>query len=115
MSPKVSQRFYRAGNRFKTLCNRHYPPFKFCSRHFVTVRNDPVCLFLPEDNGSAERQCCRTGGTPESAVQEIALQGQATEGGFDGAYDPLLILFICLAVIFAAEWGVYCYEKRQLR
>lgn len=53
--------------------------------------------------------------TPESAVQEIALQGQATEGGFDGAYDPLLILFICLAVIFAAEWGVYCYEKRQLR
>ena len=52
---------------------------------------------------------------PVGNVQEIAVQGQATEGGFDGAYDPLLILFICLAVIFAAEWGVYCYEKRQLR
>ena len=52
---------------------------------------------------------------PVGNVLEIAVQGQATDGGFDGAYDPLLILFICLAVIFAAEWGVYCYEKRQLR
>lgn len=53
--------------------------------------------------------------TPAGNAVEISLQGQATEGGFDGSYDPLLILFICLAVIFAAEWGVYCYEKRQLR
>ena len=53
--------------------------------------------------------------TPVGVGAEVSLQGQATEGGFDGAYDPLLILFICLAVIFAAEWGVYCYEKRQLR
>ena len=53
--------------------------------------------------------------TPAGNAVEISLQGQATEGGFDGSYDPLLIVFICLAVIFAAEWGVYCYEKRQLR
>lgn len=46
---------------------------------------------------------------------ELIVQGTATEGGFDGQYDPLFILFICLAVIFAMEWGVYCYEKRQLR
>ena len=52
---------------------------------------------------------------PESAATELMVQGQATEGGFDGLYDPLFILFICLAVIFALEWGVYCYEKRQLR
>ena len=51
----------------------------------------------------------------ESATSELIVQGQATEGGFDGLYDPLFILFICLAVIFALEWGVYCYEKRQLR
>lgn len=53
--------------------------------------------------------------TPAGNAVEVSLQGQATEGGFDGSYDPLLILFIVLAVIFAAEWGVYCYEKRQLR
>lgn len=52
---------------------------------------------------------------PVGNAVEVSIQGQATEGGFDGAYDPLMILFICLAVIFAAEWGVYCYEKRQLR
>lgn len=55
----------------------------------------------------------------ERAVQtmpvELNVQGTATEGGFDGQFDPLFILFICLAVIFALEWGVYCYEKRQLR
>ena len=51
----------------------------------------------------------------ESAALELIVQGQATEGGFDGLYDPLFVLFICLAVIFALEWGVYCYEKRQLR
>ena len=53
--------------------------------------------------------------TPVANVEEISILGQAEPGGFDGRYDPLLILFICLAVIFAVEWGVYCYEKRQLR
>lgn len=51
----------------------------------------------------------------EVAPVELIVQGTAEEGGFDGQYDPLFILFICLAVIFAMEWGVYCYEKRQLR
>lgn len=53
--------------------------------------------------------------SPVASVQTLSLQGEAVAGGFDGEYDPLLILFVCLAVIFAAEWGVYCYEKRQLR
>ena len=52
---------------------------------------------------------------PEAPVQEISIVGQSVPGGFDGEYDPLIIVFICLAVIFAIEWGVYCYEKRQLR
>ena len=47
--------------------------------------------------------------------RELAIVGQAVPGGFDGEYDPLIILFVCLAVIFAVDWGVYCYEKRQLR
>ena len=52
---------------------------------------------------------------PVADVEEVSIVGEAVPGGFDGRYDPLLILFICLAVIFAVEWGVYCYEKRQLR
>ncbi len=67
-------------------------------------RNFKIFAALPE----AERE-------PAEPITELAIQGQATEGGFDGLYDPLFVLFICLAVIFALEWGVYCYEKRQLR
>lgn len=52
---------------------------------------------------------------PDAPAGELIIDGQAVEGGFDGLYDPLFVLFICLAVIFALEWGVYCYEKRQLR
>lgn len=52
---------------------------------------------------------------PMTPTTELVIMGQAEEGGFDGLYDPLFVIFICLAVIFALEWGVYCYEKRQLR
>ena len=45
----------------------------------------------------------------------VALQGEATSGGFDGRFDPLWIIFITLLVIFLADWMVYCYEKYQLR
>ena len=33
----------------------------------------------------------------------------------DGQYDPLVLLFVLLAVVFTADWVVYCYEKYQLR
>ena len=33
----------------------------------------------------------------------------------DGIYDELIILFIILAVIYMADWMVYCYEQYQLR
>ncbi|MBQ8322374.1 MAG: VWA domain-containing protein [Clostridia bacterium] len=52
---------------------------------------------------------------PTLVETEICLLGNATDGGFDGVFDPLMILFIALAVIFLADWGVYCYEKYQLR
>ncbi|MBQ7387627.1 MAG: VWA domain-containing protein [Clostridia bacterium] len=48
---------------------------------------------------------------------EESLELSGVPGGElrDGEYDPLTILFICLAVLFIADWGVYCYEKYQLR
>ena len=52
---------------------------------------------------------------PVQTVDAIALQGRASEGGFDGTFDPIWILFIALAIVFLADWMVYCYEKYQLR
>ena len=69
-----------------------------------TPRQFQVYAAIP----GAERQ-------PVVMGQELAIVGQSEPGGFDGEYDPLVIVFICLAVIFAIDWGVYCYEKRQLR
>lgn len=52
---------------------------------------------------------------PSVAELELSLQGEATPGGFDGKYDALMVVFIALALIFVADWMVYCYEKYQLR
>lgn len=48
-------------------------------------------------------------------VNELSLQGEASNDYSDGIYDELIILFILLAVIFVADWMVYCYEQYQLR
>ncbi len=52
---------------------------------------------------------------PAPEADAVALQGTPADGGFDGKFDPLMILFIALAVLFLADWMVYCYEKYQLR
>ncbi len=52
---------------------------------------------------------------PAPVGESVALAGTAAPGGFDGRYDPLTALFIALAVVFLADWMVYCYEKYQLR
>ncbi len=52
---------------------------------------------------------------PVVAEKELSLAGQQTPGGFDGTYDALILMFMILALLFAADWVVYCYEKYQLR
>ncbi len=52
---------------------------------------------------------------PTQTEASVSLQGQAGSDKLDGKYDPLLVMFIVLAVIFLADWMVYCYEKYQLR
>lgn len=49
------------------------------------------------------------------AEQEFSLQGEAGEGGRDGRYDDLIIFLVVLAVVILIDWGVYCYDKYQLR
>ena len=71
-------------------------------------------------SGSAREFCIWSAMTasecdPTQTAETVSLQGQATEGGFDGKFDPLWIIFISLLVIFLADWMVYCYEKYQLR
>lgn len=58
--------------------------------------------------GDSERRLGELGGT-------VALSGVAEDMGHDGIYDELILLFICLAVVFSADWMVYCYDKYQLR
>ena len=53
--------------------------------------------------------------TPTSTEASFSLVGEQEFLKTDGEYDPLVILFVCLAVIFMADWMVYCYEKYQLR
>ncbi len=52
---------------------------------------------------------------PTLTEEEFSLSGEKTEANIDGKYDPMMVLFICLAILFIADWGVYCYEKYQLR
>ena len=50
-----------------------------------------------------------------SEAPAFSLVGEQQFFKTDGEYDPLVIIFVCLAVIFMADWMVYCYEKYQLR
>ena len=55
----------------------------------------------------------------ESALSQsdasFSLVGERQYERSDGEYDPLIVILICLALIFTADWMVYCYEKYQLR
>ncbi|MBQ8389196.1 MAG: VWA domain-containing protein [Clostridia bacterium] len=74
----------------------------------VTVSDNPRVFKIYSELPESER-------LPQASAEDFSLTGTAEPGGFDGTYDSLLIVFICLAVIFAADWAVYCYEKYQLR
>lgn len=52
---------------------------------------------------------------PQVSEQEFMVLGEPGNETRDGVYDDLLYLFIILAVIFAADWMVYCYEQYQLK
>ncbi len=52
---------------------------------------------------------------PQVTALDFSVEGLQLDGKFDGIYDNLIILFILLAVIAAADYGIYCYEQYQLR
>ncbi len=53
--------------------------------------------------------------TSEPSDVSVSIRGDAGNEGRDGIYDTMLILFIAAAVLFTAEWMVYCYDKYQFR
>ncbi len=52
---------------------------------------------------------------PSVTEESFSVSGEQQFERTDGEYDPLVLLFVLLAVIFAADWMVFCYEKYQLR
>ncbi len=52
---------------------------------------------------------------PIKSENDASLVGEQGVGTLNGIYDALAITFILLAIVFLAEWGVYCYDKYQLR
>ena len=52
---------------------------------------------------------------PRTAAADISLSGEAQEINTDGIFDPITLLFVALAILFILDWGLYCYEKYQLR
>ena len=47
--------------------------------------------------------------------EELSLAGEMTYEKIDGKYDPLNLFYVLIAILFFADWGVYLYEKYQLR
>ena len=75
----------------------------------LTMKDDSVRTFnvfsaLPEE----ER-------IPEVKETSFIIRGTAENNKTNGIYDDLIALFIVLAVIAVADFGVYCYEQYQLR
>ena len=52
---------------------------------------------------------------PATNEDDFSLSGEQIHANIDGTYNPLTLILICLAILFLADWGVYCYEKYQLR
>ncbi len=47
--------------------------------------------------------------------EQFIVAGEKSSDKRDGRYENLLYLFIILAVVYVADWMVYCYEQYQLR
>lgn len=51
----------------------------------------------------------------QSADSAISIEAKAGTSALDAVYDNLIWVIVAIALIFTADWVVYCYEKYQLR
>ena len=52
---------------------------------------------------------------PNAIGGDFSITGEQTYEKTDGEYDPIMLLFVLAAIVFTADWMVFCYEKYQLR
>ena len=52
---------------------------------------------------------------PLQTAEQFSYVASDTESGLDAYYDDLTAVMIAIALLFTADWVVYCYEKYQLR
>ena len=52
---------------------------------------------------------------PNAVGADFSISGEQGYEKTDGEYDPVILFFILIAIVFTADWMVYCYEKYQLR
>ena len=52
---------------------------------------------------------------PSVTEPNFSIVGQPSKDRLDGEFNPSIIIYILIVIIFAADWVVYMYEKRQLR
>ena len=52
---------------------------------------------------------------PNVMEDAFVIEGERSDEKGDGQFDAMTVLFIILGVLILADWGVYCYEKYQLR
>lgn len=95
-----------------------YPEFSsvnaYCSLEQVGTYKLVVCI------GAVEQEYLLFVRLPEkesevSSEALLIIDRQSDISEIDGIYDRLFIYFLILAIVFIADWGVYCYEQYQLR
>lgn len=74
----------------------------------MTVGGTPRTINIYSELPEAERIPSLSGGS-------VGISGVPSAEGPDGYYSDLSLLFVALAIIFTADWMVYCYDKYQLR
>ena len=82
---------------------------------YIDEVNNSDVVKLQVANETTNLMWNRDFNNPYTEADYVGLQGSATDGGLDGKFDTLNILFVLIALCFLVDWGVYCYDKYQLR
>ncbi|MCD8373067.1 MAG: VWA domain-containing protein, partial [Clostridia bacterium] len=85
----------------------------------VPLEERYTALSVAEDGGlyAAGDTALTVTGTDGELVTETVffINGDKEDGSRDGSYSELWLWIAALAILFLADWGVYCYEQYQLR
>lgn len=102
------------------LGNSEYPDISTSYSELTLNEVGVYTIHLTMKNGGT-RDVCLYVSLPQSERMltsedvSFSLVGEPGEDRIAGILDNLLVIFIILAVIAVADYGVYCYEQYQLR